>query len=205
MGDFSRNNYERYIYKLIEGDSIVVHKNCSQLYMVLAGVLNISKVFTNQEVYAINIISDGNFFMPSFSNCYANNYYYALQAVQTTYIVSLTNNKLHEFNLMEQYNRKAVIYNSCHLTEILIHKNTQYRLIHLLLLLSKSFGIVHSHKVVIPLQLSYNTLGIMIGSNGSSVGKILRILHKNHIAKHSRNWINIYSLKELILFKKSEI
>jgi len=205
MVDFSTNNYERYIYKLIEGDSIVIHKSCSQFYVILAGVLNISKVFTNQEVYAINIISDGSFFRPSFSNYYANNYYYALQAIQTTYIVSLTNNKLHKFNLMEKDNRKAVMYNTCNLTEILIHKNTQYRLTHLLILLSKNFGILDSHKVVIPLQLSYKTLGIMIGSNGSSVGKILRILDKNHIVKHSRNWINIYSLKELTLFKKNEI
>ena len=64
--------------------------------------------------------------------------------------------------------------------EILVHKNIKNRLVHLLLVLSETFGITNSKQIYINLTLSYYTIAIIIGSNRNTIGQIINNLQKKN-------------------------
>lgn len=188
---------KQYIYKLKAGDSIIIHKDDSQLYVILVGVMSLYKIFNNKEVCPLSILCNRNIILPIFESNYNINYYYRIEALSTTYIISLCQKKFYPFELVLTSKYKDLVSNNYSLTEILIHKNIKYRLAHLLLLLSENFGIIKYNQVIIPLTLPYKTLSIIIGSNRNSVGQIVRTLEKDNIIQHYSNYIAIHNLLKL--------
>ena len=190
------------IYKLNIEDSLIIHINSNtNLYLILEGALIISKVFTNQEILTLGILTSQDIVSIYFDDISLPNYFYQVQAISETYIVSININHAKFFQEMIgiQYKKTWIKYQT--MIEILVHKNIKNRLVHLLLVLSETFGITNSKQIYINLTLSYYTIAIIIGSNRNTIGQIINNLQKKKLIVYNVNQIIILNLIKLSSYK----
>jgi CRP-like cAMP-binding protein len=190
------------IYKLNIEDSLIIHINNNlNLYLIIEGALIISKVFTNQEVLTLGILTSQDIVAIHFDHLSLPNYFYQVQAISETYIISINNNHIKFFQEMIglQYKETWTKYQT--MIEVLAHKNMKNRFIHLLLVLSETFGITNNKQIHINLTLSYYTIAIIIGSNRNTIGHIINNLQKKKLISYTINQIKILNLIKLSSYK----
>lgn len=186
-----------YTYKLKQRDKLIIHKNNTNTYIAIEGVLVVHKVFSNEERYAICILSAGDIAITPFNTSVAANHFYEIEALSRSYILSYYNTStkyLQPFASM-RYNNSILNYHD--IIEILAHKNTKQRIIHLFLILSELFGESKKNFLTINLSISYQTLGSIIGTNKNTINKLIQELEKNNLLTYSRNQIIINNLASL--------
>nr|UEQ12203.1 global nitrogen transcriptional regulator [Batrachospermum sp.] len=190
------------IYKLKIEDSLIIHTdNNTNIYLILEGALIISKVFTNQETLSLGIFTSQDIISTYFGNTLLPNYFYQIQALSETYIISISNNqaKLFKEIIGMQYKRTWIKYQN--MIEILAHKNIKNRFIHLLLTLSEIFGITYNQQIHINLTLSYYTIATIIGGNRNTISKLIKNLQRDKLISYQINKIIIFNLIQLSLYR----
>jgi CRP-like cAMP-binding protein len=190
------------IYKLKIEDSLIIHTdNNTNIYLILEGALIINKVFTNQETLSLGIFTSQDIISTYFGNTLLPNYFYQIQALSETYIISISNDQAKVFKeiIGMQYKRTWIKYQN--MIEILAHKNIKNRFIHLLLTLSEIFGITCDQQIHINLTLSYYTIATIIGGNRNTISKLIKNLQGDKLICYQINKIIIFNLIKLSLYR----
>lgn len=197
-----------YIYKLQTHDSIIENKNKPQekTIIILYGTINLVQVFSNKEMLPITILHKNH--IVEINNDPSNNKsYYKLTALKETYLICFDSNQIYDNNYitknflksyLEYY--KLTLKHQKMMNYILIQKNTQYRIIQLIILFSIKFGIVHDEFIKIPFKIRKRDIAIMSGSSISTIHKTFHLLKINKIIKYSKNQLLFVRNSFLIQF-----
>ena len=201
-------NIPFYIYKLKTGDSIIESNN--NLYeksvIILYGVIYIAQIFSNQEVVPITILHKNNIIdINKYSS--KTKSYYKIAALQETYLISFSyhnisiNNNITK-NFLKYYliNYKLTLFNQTMINHILIQKNTQYRIIQLIILLSIQSGIVYQEFIKIPFKIRKRDIATMTGSNINTINKTFKMLERQKIIHYSNHNLLLIQNSSLIYF-----
>lgn len=188
---FSTSKIPFYIYKLKKGDSIIYKSNTknNKSIIILHGIIYILKIFTNQEILTLGILNKGNIISYKQETQY---HYYNAVAMEETFILSfrledaILNQNIKK-NLLQTIiqSHQSTLYKYEIMNSILAHKYTKHRIIQLILFLSTEFGLVEKNHIIIPFYLSQKTISIIIGSNRSTVNKIMHKLYQNNAISYS--------------------
>lgn len=205
------NNIPFNIYILDIGDCFIFHKKFpqKQLLIILNGLIKLINVFTNNEtictklLYKYHLIASDTLTTDSYQKY--NNYYKA-QAIIKTAILAIPldtfklNKKqdlfidfLHLFYFIDLFQPNKSI-----MVQILCHRNTKKRIIHLLLILAKKFGYLNKTEITIPFYISHQTIGIITGSQRVNVTRIMNYFKKQNIISYKKQSITIHNLLRLI-------
>nr|YP_009589095.1 global nitrogen transcriptional regulator [Corallina ferreyrae]QBL75611.1 global nitrogen transcriptional regulator [Corallina ferreyrae] len=195
------------IYILDKNDCIMLDKKFSkpQLMIILNGLIQLLQIFSNGETICTALLKQNNIISDILSNSSNTlTYYYKANAIIKTAIIVIPSNKLNyinnvlakqTFNLCIQESR----HNNNHsMIQILCHRNTKKRIIHLLLILSKNFGRLKNHEIIIPFYISHNTISIITGSQRVNVTRIMNYLKNKTIISYNKKNLIIHSLLQLI-------
>jgi hypothetical protein len=185
-----------YSYKLKAGDSLVIHRGTTNTYIILEGSLIMNRIFTNKEIFTTSLITTGNVVITFFDSLHATNYFYQVEAISTTYLISFNNL---EHTITSKYIN--IVFNYYSIAEILIHKSVKHRLIHLLLILSHMFGKQQQEHISIDLTLSYGILSSITGSSRNTISRLIKVLENDNLIKYSKNKIIIKSLVNLSKYR----
>nr|YP_009510933.1 global nitrogen transcriptional regulator [Gracilaria gracilis]AXI96606.1 global nitrogen transcriptional regulator [Gracilaria gracilis] len=170
-----------YIYKLYKGDALIFRYDSKHkpLMIVFHGTVYVMKIFTNSESLFLAILTNNSIIDFNFNSNYA---YYKVIALENTYLVKffwldyITHFKYLStlVKLLDLFRYTLIQYekSSC----ILLHKSIRYRVIQLLLLLCKEFGILNNNYIIIPFELSQKTISCITGSNPITVNKVIKDL-----------------------------
>lgn len=188
---------DSYIYKMKPNDSLILHRETNNIYYVIQGILIIHKCFSNKEMFTINIIGTNGMIAPSFSSSSTNNYFYIVEALSVSYVINNTKkNMQHNSNYI--YRPSRIFYYG--MEEILIHKTVKNRLIHILLKLSAMCGVKYGNKILLEVQLSYQTLSCITGTSKSTIRKLIRYLIQKQLIEYRKQYIIINNLVVLSTF-----
>nr|YP_010199072.1 global nitrogen transcriptional regulator [Hydropuntia urvillei]UAD88521.1 global nitrogen transcriptional regulator [Hydropuntia urvillei] len=187
---FFESNNSFYIYKLYKGDSIVFKNSLpyNPSFIVFYGTVYIMKIFTNGESIFLVLLTSNS--LLNFNSSNSNYAYYKVIALENTYLIKLYKlnsvNHLMYFsnviNLLDLFYYTLKQYESSYY--ILLHKSIKYRIIQLLLLLCREFGILNSNYIIIPFEISQKTLSHITGSNPTTVNKIINDLIRKLLIKY---------------------
>nr|YP_009300455.1 global nitrogen transcriptional regulator [Campylaephora sungminbooi]AKU47374.1 global nitrogen transcriptional regulator [Campylaephora sungminbooi]ALN11821.1 global nitrogen transcriptional regulator [Campylaephora sungminbooi] len=202
-------NIPFYIYKLKTGDAIIKSNNNfhTQSIVILYGIAYMAQIFSNQEVLPINILHKNNILdIKNYST--STKSYYKITALQETYLISFSykniniNNNISKIFLKYYLtNYKLTLFNQQMINSILIQKNTQRRIIQLIILLSIQFGIIYQEFVKIPFKIQKRDIAKITGSNVNTTNKTFKILERKkiiHYSKYNLLLIQNYFLIEFI-------
>jgi CRP-like cAMP-binding protein len=186
-------------YNLKAGDAVIIHSsNNFNIYLILEGALVLSKVFTNKEIISFSILESQDIIITSFKELSRSNYFYKIEALADTYLLSFNHQSIQQYEKIIAIQNYKTSLKNIYMTEILAHRNTRDRLIHLLLILSELFGIVNKNHINIPLNISKLMLASIIGSNRNTVGQLIYRLEYNRSIRYSKQKIIIYDMVSLI-------
>nr|YP_009313388.1 Global nitrogen transcriptional regulator [Dichotomaria marginata]SCW21642.1 Global nitrogen transcriptional regulator [Dichotomaria marginata] len=195
------SNIVAYTYKLNTEDKLIVHRETYSTYIIIEGIVVISKIFTNKEKFSICIIDQYQIINTPFNKENQVNYFYQIQALTTTYLLSFPNKEIQKIkNIIPNENKQILSY--YHMIEILIHKNIRQRLIHLLINLSEFFGQYKKTYILINISLSYNTIGSIIGANKNTISKLIKELEHFKIITYKKQHIIIHDLITLSYYQQ---
>lgn len=190
---FSASTIPFSVYKIAKGDSILYHPNQSKSksLLIIDGLVYLLKIFTNNEILSVALLNKNHII--NIMKTYNNNYfYYKAVAIKDTFCIcfvweELKNNfKCNNYlliELIESYQK--TIYQYEIINNIIAHRYIKNRIVQLILFLSTEFGIVNKQNIIIPLEISQTTIGIIIGSNRITVNQILQQLYKQNIISYS--------------------
>ena len=204
INHFSKYKVPFYIYKLNKGDSLIYknNKKYNNSIIILNGIVYLLKIFTNKEIISLGILNTNNI-IPEIHN--EKYYYYTITAIETTFLLSfkwqdiISNKKIKPKllkNILISYQftiNKYEIMNNIH-----SHKYIRYRLIQLIIFLSKEFGSFKNNRIIIPFNISQATISIIIGTNRSNVNQIINKLYKMKLISYY-NHKKIYITNPFIL------
>jgi CRP-like cAMP-binding protein len=186
-------------YNLKAGDAVIIHSSHNfNIYLILEGALVLSKVFTNKEIISFSILKSQDLIITSFKELSRSNYFYKVEALADTYLLSFNRQSIQRYESIIATQNYQTSLKNIYMTEILAHRNTRNRLIHLLLILSELFGIVNKNYINIPLKISKLMLASIIGSNRNTVGQLIYQLEYNRSIRYSKQKIIIYDMVVLI-------
>lgn len=181
-----------YSYQLQVGDAIVIHPdNNYNSYFLIKGSLLMSKTFSNKEIVGLNILSKSTVINLQYEDSCKSNYYYKLEALVTTYILSFPKYSQIESYLVTIYHLHAVDQ-SFNLLEVFIHRKVKSRLVHLLLVISQLFGLISQQYIKIDLVLSHSNLAVLTGTNTNTISKLLKELQHNKLIFYKHKKFIIY-------------
>lgn len=180
--NFSDSKIPFYIYELNKGDYITytIDTLANKHIIILHGIAYIIKIFSNQETIILGILEENTIIKEPKHQKYGN---YGIVAMQNTFLLSFTwqdilQNKNIQLSLLKNilisYNQ--TLYNYEKMVDILSHKSAKNRVIQLILFLSQEFCIIQNNYIIIPFYVSQTTISIIIGSNKSTVNKIINEL-----------------------------
>nr|YP_010198083.1 global nitrogen transcriptional regulator [Gracilaria multipartita]UAD86499.1 global nitrogen transcriptional regulator [Gracilaria multipartita] len=181
-----------YIYKLNKGDSLIFkyQTKYKSLIIVFYGTVYIMKIFTNSESIFLAILKNKSIIDFNFFD--SNYVYYKVVALENTYFIKFfwLDYIVHcqylsdSIKLIDLFRNTVKQYESS--SYVLMHKSIRYRIVQLLLLLCKDFGVLNNnnHYVLIPFELSQKTISYIIGSNLISVNKVMNFLIKRMFIKY---------------------
>nr|YP_009510729.1 global nitrogen transcriptional regulator [Gracilaria ferox]AXI96402.1 global nitrogen transcriptional regulator [Gracilaria ferox] len=179
-----------YTYKLNKGDALILNyqAKCKPFTIICYGTVYLMKIFTNSESIFISILTyksiiDFNFFD-------SNYIYYKVVALENTYFMKFfwLDYIAHcqylstSIKLLDLFRYTLRQYESS--SSILIHKSIKYRVVQLLLLLCKDFGVLNNNYVLIPFELSQKTISYITGSNQTTVNKVVNFLIERLFIKY---------------------
>nr|YP_010198873.1 global nitrogen transcriptional regulator [Gracilaria tikvahiae]UAD88106.1 global nitrogen transcriptional regulator [Gracilaria tikvahiae]UAD88309.1 global nitrogen transcriptional regulator [Gracilaria tikvahiae] len=187
---FSESEIPFYIYKLNKGDSLIFQYQAKYqpLIIVFYGTVYIMKIFTNSEAIFLAILTNKSIIDFNFFD--SNYVYYKVVALENTYLIKFfwLDYIAHckylstSIKLLDLFRYTLRQYESS--SYILMHKSIRYRVVQLLLLLCKDFGILNNNYVLIPFELSQKTISYITGSNPITVNKIVNFLIKRLFIKY---------------------
>nr|QCI07368.1 global nitrogen transcriptional regulator [Leiomenia cribrosa] len=190
INHFSQNKIAFYIYKLNKGDSLIYQKNkkYNNSSIILNGIVFLLKIFTNKEIISLGILTTNNI-LPDINN--EIYYYYKIIAIETTFLLSFKwSDIVYNKKIKKQLLQNIIISYQLTLNKyeimnhIYSHKYMQYRLIQLIIFLSKEFGFFKNQQLIIPFKISQITISILIGTNRSNVNKIIKKLYKMRLISY---------------------
>nr|UAD87899.1 global nitrogen transcriptional regulator [Gracilaria textorii] len=181
-----------YIYKLNKGDSLIFkyQTKYQPLIIVFYGTVYIMKIFTNSEAIFLAILTNKSIIDFNFNFFDSNSVYYKVVALENTYLIKFfwLDYIIHckylstSLKLLDLFRYTLRQYESS--SYILMHKSIRYRVVQLLLLLCKDFGILNNNYVLIPFELSQKTISCITGSNSITINKIVNFLIKRLFIKY---------------------
>ena len=180
-----------YVYKMKPNDSLILHRESSNAYSVIEGILIIHKCFSNNEIFTTSIIGTNGVIAPDFPPSSTNNYFYIIEALSISYLINKTRqNMIYQSSNIN--NVANMVYHS--MEEVLIHKTVKNRLIHVLLKLSEICGVECGNKIVLEVQLSYQTLSCITGTSKNTIRKLVKSLIQNNLIEYHKEYIIINNL-----------
>lgn len=189
-----------HLYKLKIGDSLIIHReNNRNLYLILEGVIVLSKVFTNKEILSIGIFSWQDVIMTNFDNLSSPNYFYKIQAICSTYIISVDRKNINFTQQIINMKSKQTNIKYQNMIEILAHKNIKNRFLQLLLILCDASSIINKNHIEIQLSLSKTIIAAILGSNRNTINQLIQEMQNKQLICYANNKIIIYNLLSLNL------
>nr|YP_009295239.1 global nitrogen transcriptional regulator [Dasya binghamiae]AOH77251.1 global nitrogen transcriptional regulator [Dasya binghamiae] len=198
-----------YIYKLNKGDQIIYNYNTyyNNIIIILYGTIYFIKAIHRKQIFPLAILKTNNIInLKKF--CINIKYSYKLIACETTYLVSfsLINTKNIKkdilFNIISSQN--LTLNNYAMMNEILKHKYIKHRIIQMILLLSLKFGHINNQEIIIPFSLSQKDLANLLGSNKTTINKIINELCKKMFIQYSSKKIiqvkNLSALNSILFY-----
>nr|WCH56410.1 global nitrogen transcriptional regulator [Hypnea sp.] len=181
------------IYKLHRDDSIIFSKyiKFKRPMIMLYGIVYILKTFTNNTTKTIAILEAGNIIY--INQIKDNSCHYKISAITKTFLVSFKWQDLIKSKINPQIFKEFIkIYIKTKekyeiMNTIMSHKYIQNRVIQLILIFGRDFGVINKSKVTIPYYISQNTVAIISGSNRTTINKILNYLYKYKIIQYSND------------------
>nr|YP_010873262.1 Global nitrogen transcriptional regulator [Nemalion vermiculare]WGV34382.1 Global nitrogen transcriptional regulator [Nemalion vermiculare] len=185
------------IYKLEQGDRIVIHKHDdNNIYLVIEGVLLVYKTFTNGTSICLSIIHRGKIINPLFQKHDKHIYFYSIESISVAYILSLKNNNTKLLNTLQVKSGRVLLYQQ-NLLEVSIHKNVKQKLIHLFLMLCEILGEYRDNYMIVCLSLSYITIARIVGSNRNTISKIIFQLEEQKLMLYTKKYFIVYDMVQL--------
>nr|YP_009565127.1 global nitrogen transcriptional regulator [Gelidium galapagense]QBA96478.1 global nitrogen transcriptional regulator [Gelidium galapagense] len=199
-------------FKLSNNDSIIYNNEPfnEKSFVIISGLLYLQKIFLNGEKLCIAILTKNTLLSLDSENTSKALYYYQLVSLNTSYIISLhTHNlsarKKQHINLMlnmhKEYYKTLIAYER--MIQILTHKYIKYRVIQLLLFLSKEEGNIINNTIIIPFYISQSNIGNIVGSNKNTVNKIIKSLEVQEIICYSNKKRII--IQDIIALNKAKL
>lgn len=194
---------------LKKNDSIIITHLLqeTQLVIILDGLVQIIKIFTNGESLCTNLLKANNIIQLNHTQTKHLTYYYRATAITKTAIASIPmqelTKKIKRTSKTQQSIKRFIklnIYNHASydiMNHILCHKNTKKRIIQLLLILSKEFGQVQQKHIIIPFYLSHKTISIITGSHRVNTTRIMNKLKTDEMIAYNSQQLIIYNIIRL--------
>nr|WCH56210.1 global nitrogen transcriptional regulator [Calliblepharis sp.] len=190
---FSNLNIPFYIYKLNTSDSIIYSRyiKVNQPMIILHGIVYILKNFTNKKTTTLAILKKGNIIY--INQIKETNCYYKVIAITTTFFISFQWKNLININnninsqIFKEFIKLYIKTKNQYeiMNSIITHKYIKNRLIQLILIFSRDFGIINKTQITIYHYISQKNIGIIIGSNRTTVNKILNYLNYYKFIQYS--------------------
>nr|YP_009546635.1 global nitrogen transcriptional regulator [Gelidium kathyanniae]AYO27983.1 global nitrogen transcriptional regulator [Gelidium kathyanniae] len=199
-------------FKLSNNDSIIYNNEPfnERSFVIISGLLYLQKIFLNGEKLCIAILTKNTLLSLDPENTSKALYYYQLVSLNTSYIISLhthnlsTRKKQHInliLNMHKEYYKTLIAYER--MIQILTHKYIKYRIIQLLLFLSKEEGNIINNTIIIPFYISQSNIGNIVGSNKNTVNKIIKSLEVQKIICYSNKKRII--IQDIIALNKAKL
>nr|YP_009314614.1 Global nitrogen transcriptional regulator [Liagoropsis maxima]SCW22868.1 Global nitrogen transcriptional regulator [Liagoropsis maxima] len=186
-----------YIYKLKRGDSLIIHHDNNNIYLVVEGILILHKKFTNGEKFSTCIAYEGKLIQPFIPISTSCNYFYELESISMTYILSISGKDNSSLHTISKFPLKYNLVENYHLLDILIHRNIKQRIIQFFLILCELIGKNHHKYILIDIRLSYDTIATVTGSHKNTISKLINQLEKEELIQHNKHQVLIYNLNLL--------
>ena len=180
-------------------------RNNDQIALILEGFIQISQVYTNGENICRGLLFKNDVFISISSKLTRKtNYCYKAVAVIKTAVVTVSVDELNKktTHKSKPFNIYKALYSNNEIIDILSHKNTKKRLVQLLLVLVKRFGQLKQHNIIIPFYLSHYRIATIIGSQRTTINRIMSQLKRSQIIHYTSEKIIINSLLQLIQVQK---
>lgn len=195
-------NIPFYIYKLKTYDSMIEKQNDQdeQSLIILHGIIYLTQIFSNKEVLPITVLQK-NHIIDITQESINKKSYYKITALKDTYLMRFANKHIKNINFTKNFfkyyimNYKSTLSNQKIMHYILIHKQTHYRIVQFIILLSIKFGIINEKFIKIPFKIRKRDIALMTGANIDIINKTFNLLKVKKIIQYSRN--------QLILIQKS--
>jgi CRP-like cAMP-binding protein len=189
-----------HLYKLNIGDSLIIHReNNKNLYLILEGVIVLSKAFTNKEILSMGIFSWQDVIMTNFGKLSSPNYFYKIQAICSTYLISVDRKNITFTQKIIHIKSKQTSIKYQNMIEILAHKNIKNRFVQLLLTLCDTCSTINKNHIEIQLSLSKTIIATILGSNRNTINQLIQEMQKKRLICYAKNKIIIYNLLSLDL------
>lgn len=192
--------------KVLKKDDCIINNQKTsnhRMIYILDGFMQKMQKFNNGEIINTQLLYSNDIFIDTQQsvqiNDQPNNYFYKFKALTQTTIIVINQKKLLK-KIQKEYRLYDYYYNlNQEMLIILSHKNTKKRLIQLLLILIKNFGILSSNKIFVPFNISHNNIANIIGSQRITVNRIMNQL-KQTVLYYDNKKIVIFNLIKLIEF-----
>nr|YP_009313180.1 Global nitrogen transcriptional regulator [Dermonema virens]SCW21434.1 Global nitrogen transcriptional regulator [Dermonema virens] len=185
------------MYKLNPGDSLVIYPKDSNTYIVIQGLLVINQEFSNGKKFSRYMINNGYFIQKLFKYQKFYNYFYTIDAINMSYILTISGDS-------KSFNERLISLEGNHcihsrnMLDIHIHKNTQNKVIHLLLMLSELTGQSSSNYILLNTKISFSTIAIIVGTSRNTVSRIINQLKREKLLMYQNKRFIIYNLAKLL-------
>ena len=192
-----------------KNDCIIADRKINEhkIFYILDGFIQEMQVFTNGEIISLKLLYNND----SFKNiqpdlelenlCLDVNYHHRFKALTNTILIVVnkkelikqTNNGKYKANLIDDIEN----YKKNEMLCVLSHRNTKKRLIQLLLILTKHFGVLTKNEIYIPFNISHSNIATIIGSQRITVNRIMKKF-KPDILYYDDKQIIIFNIIRLI-------
>nr|YP_009313796.1 Global nitrogen transcriptional regulator [Helminthocladia australis]SCW22050.1 Global nitrogen transcriptional regulator [Helminthocladia australis] len=185
------------MYKLHPGDSLIIHPEDNNIYIIIQGLLIIHQTFSNGTKISKCIIKNGYFINQLFQSRQIHNYFYIVEATNISYVLTISHKDV--FNVQKVLIlHKNQLLSSRNVLDVLIHKNIKERIVHLILMLSELAGRSSNNYIFIDIHLSLSTIATIVGSSRNTVSSIINEFRKNKLIAYQKQKIIIYDISKLL-------
>nr|YP_009732045.1 global nitrogen transcriptional regulator [Gracilaria edulis]QHS70517.1 global nitrogen transcriptional regulator [Gracilaria edulis]UAD85682.1 global nitrogen transcriptional regulator [Gracilaria edulis] len=179
------------VYKLYKGDTLIFKDDltCNSLFIIFYGTVYIMKIFTNGESIFSSLLTSNSVINSNFSS--SSYIRHKIIALENTYLIKFfnldaINSSLYLSNTINLFNLFSYTLSQYEISSyILVHKSVKYRIIQLLLLLCRQFGVLNYNYVLIPFEISQKTLINITGGHINAVNRVMNDLIRNLLVKYS--------------------
>ena len=196
---FTRQEITYQVYKLNEGDSIILknkeEKNL-EIVIILTGIISLAKIFCNKEILPLAILNK-NDIVHQRTIDQTN---YQITALKSSYIIKLKEENLYKakikieytINIIKCYQQTIKKYEE--IISIINQTNKTKRIILFILLIFWRFGNIDEYKIIISFKLRKNYISTMTATSINTVNKIIK-----KICLDKQTAINFIKIKKLKL------
>lgn len=195
---FTRQGITYQVYKLNEGDSIILknkeEKNL-EIAIILTGIISLAKIFCNKEVLPLAILNKNDIVYQK-SIDQTN---YQITALKSSYIIKIKEENLYQVGIKIKYKPNIAKYYQQtiqkyeEIISIISQTNKTKRIILFILLIFWRFGKIDEYKIIISFKLKKHCISAMTATSKNTVNKIIKKICLDKQAKI--NFIKIKKLK----------